>query len=169
MEFDRLIGHEGTEKVAGPFCGNGTESQNVLAEARRVLSGGTSDMVASCTDGKGHETFLSFPQTSIVAGATTSVSITVRANLFQGQRLWFGDSCSTAFVVTSVKIGNREILDIDATNSGFIPAELFSSRSETCPQIPFCPAPVSQVITLTVKNISLADTALLAGVQGVAQ
>lgn len=167
MEFDRMIGAS-DEKVAG-YCGSNKEAQSILDQARAVLRGEpATNEVASCTDGKGHETFLSFPQTTITAGATTSVSLTVRANVFQGQKLWFSDSCSTAFVVTSVKIGNREILDIDATNSAFIPAELFSSRAETCPQIPFCPAPVSQVITLTVKNIAAADTALLAGVQGVA-
>lgn len=151
--------------------GNGCSpawANELTAAARLSLSGQASPGVPTCGNPQGSGTYLSFPQTSILAGATTTVSLTVRAMLFQGRALKLSKSIAAAFLVTSVKVGNKEMLDIDASNGGFIPGEFFSTENQDCGLIPFCPAPTSQVITLTVKNITAAAVDILAGVEGAA-
>lgn len=171
-----VVDNDKKEKLAGYGGGcqaPGNDAQNILAAARRVISGGQDETgeVASCFDGKGHPDFLSFKRILVgAAGSATAVqrtSLTVRSNIFQGQRLWFAESIATGLLIRQLKVGSKDILNLDEVNDGWLPAELFSSRAQTCPQLPFCPAPTSQVISIEVENITDSDIMALIGLQGI--
>lgn len=157
-----------TPKTAGTKTGNGCSASwaaDLRAAAQESMQGRPSAGVPTC-GGPGQATFLSWPRTSVAAGATSSLTFAVRSTGFQGRALKLSKSIASAFVITSVKVGNKEMLDIDASDNGFIPGEFFSTENQDCGLLPFCPAPTSQVMVITVTNITGAAVDFLGGIEG---
>lgn len=87
---------------------------------------------------------------ALAANASATITITSRKGLLVGNRLVLPASIAEALVVTDVSVGGTTIMPSGDPIFG----EAFSSANQRGGHLPFIPAPVSQIITVTVTNVS---------------
>lgn len=103
--------------------------------------------------------------TALGAGLTVEIQITVRKGTFVGNRLKVSKGAAVNdLLITDVQVGGTSImLSSD-------PLETAVSDPANCPggvALPFLPAPVSQVISVFLKNTTNASISRIAHIEGV--
>lgn len=106
---------------------------------------------------------LGSPVTTCTTVVTTDITATIRKGTFVGKRLILPAEYAAGLRVTAVKVGATPVTLSDDPIFG----EAFSSANQRGGELPFIPAPVNQIIVVSVYNETTATIATHFAISGV--